>query len=260
MQYRVEHRAVNDIKVALNSVLSELYPVPSKALKPTPSPPQVTTFPKTNQPINVGKYYIVAYIGAVGGENEDYFTFWNKAIVIINRKTRKYSWTNYGGGVPSSASVGGINPVSWGETIGLYPTDGDKLYTPEFWSDLTKIDQLLRCRKAIAIVGKRGERVNSVTPSASALAGIIAKVAPYHVEANFPDLDPEIADSDVRFFYLSSVATTITPSIDKRYYTPTIVKTYGPFYNTGGGDAPKGDIYVIFYKAVALPKPPKKGK
>jgi hypothetical protein len=266
MQYKVEFRAVNDIKTALTSILSVLYPNPPKAPnksakdpKVTPPPPPPVTFPKTNQPINIGNY-IVSYIGAVGGENDDTFTFWNKATVKVNRKIRKPSWTNYGGGVAASASVGEINPISWGETIGLYPTNGDKLYTPEFWTDLTKIDQLLRCRKAVSVVGKRNTFVHSVTPSASSITGVVAKVAPYHVEANFPALDAEIADPDVKFFYLAPTATTITPSIDKRYYTPTIVKAYGPFYNTGGGDAPKGDIYVIFYKAVELPKPPRKGK
>jgi hypothetical protein len=259
MQYKVEHIGLNDIKVASESILRELYPVtPKTAVKPTkdtvtvPTPPAIT-FPKSNQPVIIGKFFRVSFVGIGGGEADDTYTFWNKAIAIFNRKTRRVTWTHYGGGLSRSASVGDINPISWGETIGLYPTNGEKLYSPEYWTDLTKIDELLRCRKAVSVVGIRNTAVHSVTPSD--ISGIIAKIAPYHVKSNFPALDPEIADEAVKFFYLSSSPTTITPSIDSRYHTPVIVKAYGPFYNTGGGDAPKGDIYIIFYKAV-----PKKSK
>jgi hypothetical protein len=61
---------------------------------------------------------------------------------------------------------------------------------------------------------------------------------------NFPALDPEIT-SAVKWFYLSDKA--VVPAHPGTTGT-TRVKTYGPFFNTGGGDVPRGDVYVHFYK------------
>jgi len=48
---------------------------------------------------------------------------------------------------------------------------------------------------------------------------------------------------------LSSKSDASTPSISKKFWNETIVKSYGPFYNIGGGDVKKGATYIIFYSA-----------
>lgn len=76
-------------------------------------------------------------------------------------------------------------------------------------------------------------------------------MAAYHLTDNFPDVDTEIADdSEVKYFYLSSNKDATTPSISSKYWNQQKVKTYGPFYAIGGGDAGSGAIYIHFYKAV----------
>jgi hypothetical protein len=76
-------------------------------------------------------------------------------------------------------------------------------------------------------------------------------LAAYHLTDNFPDVDSEISgDKDVKYFYLSTDKNATTPSISSKYWNQEKVKSYGPFYSIGGGDAGSGAIYIHFYKAV----------
>jgi hypothetical protein len=135
---------------------------------------------------------------------------------------------------------GTLSEVSWGETLGLYPSIENK-YDPTKW-DGAKVCELLRLRGAIHRVGQRGEKVHRAKPGNSKIETMLK---PYHLVDNFLSTDAEIVDEGVRWFYLSSKSSLQTH--------PTMsslgsVKTYGPFYNIGGGDVPKGDTYVHFYK------------
>jgi hypothetical protein len=69
---------------------------------------------------------------------------------------------------------------------------------------------------------------------------------PYHLIENFPAIDSEIADPTVKWFYLSKYPDS--PKAHPSVGNSEIIKTYGPFYNIGGGDVPKGSTYVHFYK------------
>jgi hypothetical protein len=139
-------------------------------------------------------------------------------------------------------ATGTLSEVSWGETAGLYPTKDNK-YQPEKW-DAAKTCELLKARGAVHAVGQRGESVHTGTPKAS--EPLEQKLKIYHFVENFPSLDSEIADVGVKWFYLS-------PQPDKPEVHPATtgterVKSYGSFYNVGGGDVKRGDTYIHFYR------------
>jgi len=141
-----------------------------------------------------------------------------------------------------------ISTVSWGETSGIFPTK-DNLYNPAKW-DKEKLKELQKARAGIIEVEKRNSDVNNASPNMA--DPLTKKLAAFHLKDNIPEADPEIKnDADVTFFYLASTADTKTPSISTKYYDQKTVKAYGPFYNAGGGDAKKGDIFIIFYKPIA---------
>ena len=142
-------------------------------------------------------------------------------------------------------STGTLSEVSWGETSGLYPSDQNK-FQPEKW-DQAKTCELLKTRGAVHAVGQRGQSVHKGKPRAS--DPIEEKLKIYHFIENFPALDSEISDAEVKWFFLS-------PDSDKPDVHPgttgtTRVKSYGSFYNIGGGDVKKGDVYIHFYKLKA---------
>ena len=148
-----------------------------------------------------------------------------------------------------------LSKASYGETSGIYPTKNvdnpsqTDIYNPTNW-DSNKKQELLKARAAIHLIGTtRNKNVRNATcPTNTTLAKTLAA---YHLTDNFPSVDDVIAnDNDVKFFYLSSQKKVETPSIDSRYYDQKCVKTYGPFYNVGGGDVPKGKVYIHFYKAI----------
>jgi len=152
-----------------------------------------------------------------------------------------------------------LSKTSYGETSGIYPTKNvdnpsqTDIYNPTNW-DSDKKQELLKARAAIHLIGTtRNKNVRNATcPTNTTLAKTLAA---YHLTDNFPSVDDVIAnDNDVKFFYLSSQKKVETPSIDSRYYDQKCVKTYGPFYNVGGGDVPKGKVYIHFYKAIPKPK------
>jgi len=204
---------------------------------------------------------------------------WNKS------GSGKTKWTFNGDGTASgsngaTANVGeddqekqkGVTPVneknkknisksSYGETAGLYPVktgkdkDGKKiqpklkdLFNPNSW-DADLLKQLLKARAAINLLAARGASLHTDSPD---LNDPVEKLlAAYHLTDNLPEVDSEIKDDkDVMFFYLSSDKNKKTPSISSKYWDQTTVKTYGPFYSIGGGDAGSGAIYILFYKAV----------
>ena len=75
-------------------------------------------------------------------------------------------------------------------------------------------------------------------------------LATYHLKANFPGVDPEIKNNlNVQFFYFSPDKNATHPGISSKFYNQKIVKTYGPFFNIGGGDVPRGPVYILFYSA-----------
>jgi hypothetical protein len=146
---------------------------------------------------------------------------------------------------------GTVNRISWGETSGLYPTSGaGSLYKPDQW-DQAKLCDLLRARRAVAEVGTRNKAVHSASPGSGAIEQMLKK---YHFNENFPALDTEIEDAGVKWFFLSSSSTG--PAAHPGATGSMIAKTYGSFYNTGGGDVKKGDTWIHFYKLA--PKPDKK--
>ena len=149
-----------------------------------------------------------------------------------------------------------ISKVSWGETSGIYPTSNvdnpsqADIYNPNNW-DSDKLTELLKARAAIHLIGNK--RNSNVNKSACRMQGIEKMLASYHLTDNFPDVDDEIANDEmVRYFYLSPEESVETPSINSNYYKQECVKTYGPFYNIGGGDVPKGRVYIHFYKAIPI--------
>ncbi len=151
---------------------------------------------------------------------------------------------------------GTLSEVSWGETSGLYPSSNDK-YQPDKW-DAGKTCDLLKARRAIYEVSQRGQKTHKGKPNAS--DKIEQMLKKYHFVENFPVADVEINDAEVKWFYLSNDKNKPSqhPSLGSK--ANSIVKTYGPFYNNGGGDVGKGDTYIHFYKldSATPAKPPAK--
>jgi hypothetical protein len=135
-----------------------------------------------------------------------------------------------------------LSEVSWGETSGLYPT-GDNLYKPDKW-DQAKMCDLLRARAAVTDVATRNKQVRKAKPGPGRIEQMMR---PYHCIENFPQKDVEI-DEYVKWFYLSSTADS--PLIHPGTSGTGIIKTYGPFHNIGGGDVPRGEVFLHFYKLV----------
>jgi Domain of unknown function (DUF4157) len=144
-------------------------------------------------------------------------------------------------------TTGTVSKTSWGETSGIYPTTSTtapteaEKYDPSKW-DPAKVCELLKARAAVHEVGKRGQSVHNASPGSSAIE---KKLKPYHFTENFPAVDAEIKDdAAVKWFYLGATSTTLHTGIKN----PVLVKSYGPFFNNGGGDAAKGTIYINFFK------------
>jgi hypothetical protein len=102
--------------------------------------------------------------------------------------------------------------------------------------------ELLKARSALDDVATRNPKVRKATPGASRIESMLR---PYHCTENFPRPDPEI-DDRVKWFYLSSSAST--PAVHPGTTGTVLVKSYGPFYNTGGGDVKLGACYLLFYR------------
>lgn len=145
-------------------------------------------------------------------------------------------------------ATGTLSETSWGETSGLYPTKDNK-YDPTKW-DPAKTCELLKARGAVHTVGGRGQRVHKAKPGSGAIE---QKLKPYHFVENFPAVDAEIADPQVKWFYLSTQADK--PDVHPGTTGTELVKSYGSFHNSGGGDVKAGDVWIHFYRL--KPKPPK---
>ncbi len=158
----------------------------------------------------------------------------------------------------SDKNVQNIANVSWGETQGIYPTkntsnpSSKELFNPSKW-DPEKLDELLKARAAIQLIGT--ERNTQVRKDDINIKDNIEKIlGTYHLKDNFPAVDPEIKnDPDVKFFFLAKENDTKHSAIKtENGWNQSIVKSYGPFYNIGGGDADAGEIYINFYKATKI--------
>ncbi|MGB9941326.1 PKD domain-containing protein [Methanosarcina sp.] len=142
---------------------------------------------------------------------------------------------------PTIKNKGTVSTVSWGETSSIYPTQNN-LYKPSKW-DQTKTCELLKARAGIQLVSTRNSNVRTASPGNTYIDNILK---PYHYFENFPSVDSKISDSKVKWFYISTYANK--PTVHPGVKGSKLVKSYGPFYNVGGGDVPKGDVYINFYK------------
>lgn len=148
-----------------------------------------------------------------------------------------------------------VSSVSWGETQGVYPTkntvnpSNSEKYDPTQW-DEGKIQELLEARAGIDFIfNNRNDAAH--TDGIDLNNPIENKLAPYHLKDNMPNVASEIKDNEnVSFFLLADTPDAKHTSISSRYWNQVAVKSYGPFYNDGGGDAKKGQIFIIFYEAV----------
>lgn len=134
-----------------------------------------------------------------------------------------------------------LSGVSWGETASLYPHEHD-LYKPSKW-EVDKVCPLLRARAAIHDIAKRNPRVRK---SSRMKDDIEKMMLPYHAVENFPKLDSEIT-AEVKWFYLS--ADPSGPVSHPGTTGTETVKVYGPFWNVGGGDVPRGLAWVRCYRS-----------
>lgn len=157
-------------------------------------------------------------------------------------------WTSRGNlsvklDVSQFKTKGTISEVSWGETSGLYPANRAE-YDPTLWDgNLTQV--LLAARRAVHTLGERGQSVHRATPDLS--QPIEKTLSTYHLIENFPPVDSEISDAGVKWFYLSkNPSQPRHPGLSQSHER---VKSYGPFFNNGGGDVARGaGVYLHFFK------------
>jgi hypothetical protein len=133
-----------------------------------------------------------------------------------------------------------LSEVSWGETSSIYPSS-EHMLKPDKW-DPAKLDDLLEARGALTDVATRNHHVRRAKPGQGYVDQLMR---PYHCMENFPQRPREI-DEHVNWFYLSALPNA--PISHPGTSGTSIVKTYGPFHNAGGGDADPGPIYLHFYK------------
>lgn len=142
---------------------------------------------------------------------------------------------------PPVENQGTLSEASWGETSVIYPTK-DNLYEPNKW-DQVKTCELLKARAGIELVSTRNTGVRKARPSNGSIEKILK---PYHYIENFPSVDTEVSDNSVKWFYISKDADK--PAVHPWVTSTVRIKSYGPFYNVGGGDVPRGNVYIHFYK------------
>ncbi|MEO6831432.1 MAG: hypothetical protein ABI378_04100 [Chitinophagaceae bacterium] len=107
-------------------------------------------------------------------------------------------------------------------------------------------EELLKCRAALTLVGSRGQKCKKNLPNTK--NKVERMLAAYHLTDNFPTVDNEIKnDASVKYIYLSPYKNAKHTGIDYNTRDIKMVKSYGPFYNIGGGDVPRGATYVLFY-------------
>lgn len=169
----------------------------------------------------------------------------------LNKKTSEKIAPQYA--PVDNKNVKNLSAVSWGETQGIYPTKSMKpkssdLYNPKNW-DAEKTKSLLEARAGIKYIYENRNNkahtddININSPTEKILA-------PYHLNDNLPKPANEITSNEnVKYFFLGSSPNTKHTGINSKYWNQEVVKSYGPFYNSGGGDAKKGAIYINFYSA-----------
>lgn len=165
-----------------------------------------------------------------------YFNPQVSSLITVEAENIKRLENNLSISQVDDSNLDDVSKFSWGETAGAYPTLGrNNLYKPEEWV-LASTEQLLRARAAIDLIGTSGrnQRLQEGTPDIT--NATIKKLAAYHLKSNFPSVDKEIANNpNVRWFFLDTNPKVSHTGINN---TQKIVKIYGPFFNTTGGDVP----------------------
>ena len=151
-------------------------------------------------------------------------------------------------GLADSDGVSQITRAIYGETRGLYPQQSKRgsIYDPGTWEISSEIG-LNSARRAIGEVSLRNDRVHRVDGSEcqdaiSHRAWIDSEAAALDVD----NLDSLLPPKVTRFYLRQEGIGKQRPSDLPANLKP--VQSYGPFYNGGGGDVPKGNrTYIDFY-------------
>lgn len=207
----------------------------------------------TGNSINVTKGGVNTFTIGEGDDAKTFTARFNKETgAFMNYQTKGGEVYNNPAGLESSGTV---SKSAWGETQGLYPTADGKnssgKYQPKNW-DYDNSNELLKARAAINTVADRNSHLRKDSPGSGSIEKTLSV---WSMTENFPTTDIEILnDKDVKYFYLSSDPNAKHTGLNYTTNDVTMVKSYGPFYNNGGGDVDAGPTYILFYKATPKKK------
>lgn len=135
----------------------------------------------------------------------------------------------------------------YGETAGIYPqltgqASGTGVYHPSNW-DPASADQLKTARAWMAGVSLVNHNTHQSVPDLS--NGVDRMVWGNSVDAAQAAQQLKPPTGTNHFFIRQEGSGPQVPS----WNNPELIKSFGPFINTGGGDAPRGSrTYIDFYK------------
>lgn len=137
--------------------------------------------------------------------------------------------------------------VAYGELAGVYPRRIDPntpIYKEDNWEPAS-LDDLQKARAIMIEVAKRNSKVQRARPNGD---NVIEQMQ-WRLSKEAAEKAGTLTPADVRHYFIRQEGV----GKQKPYFAPnaTPYLTLGPFYNSGGGDVPKGNkTYVDFYKGI----------
>lgn len=138
--------------------------------------------------------------------------------------------------------------VIFGETAGVYPRlkpGARDVYNPDSWDNDSTLE-LNEARRKIAVVSERNRVVHTQMPN---LKNFLEKRAWQYSKDAARLAQDEDLPADVYHFFLRQEGKGLQKPAREQWGKVERYESHGPFINTGGGDAPRGNrLFIDFYR------------